>query len=154
MKHWKYLRYVLRHKYYVLLAGLVWRVPLWSLVWHDWDKFLPDEWFPYVESFYGPKPPTDTVKVAFDFAWLLHQRRNRHHWQFWLLSEDEGGVKVLPMPDYARREMLADWIGAGRAQGKPDTRKWYLANRYNMQLHPETRTWIEQQLRILGVVAA
>jgi hypothetical protein len=50
------------------------------------------------------------------------------------------------MPDKYRREMLADWRGAGRALGKPDTQAWYAANRDKMKLHPETRAWIEQQL--------
>lgn len=54
----------------------------------------------------------------------------------------------LPMPDCYRREMLADWRGAGLALGKPDTRGWYLANRENIQLHPETRAWVEEQLGV------
>ena len=62
------------------------------------------------------------------------------------LPEDEGGLKVLPMPDKYRREMLADWRGAGLAQGTPDTLNWYRINRHKMSLHPETQTWIEQQL--------
>ena len=32
LAHWRYLRYVLRHKWLVLLAGLRFRVPLWQLV--------------------------------------------------------------------------------------------------------------------------
>jgi hypothetical protein len=62
------------------------------------------------------------------------------------LPEDEGGTKVLPMPDRYRREMLADWRGAGLAQGTPDTLHWYSVNCHKMNLHPETRQWIEIQL--------
>ena len=48
--------------------------------------------------------------------------------------------------DLARREMLADWRGAGKALGTPDTAAWYTANRENMILHEDTRAWIEKEL--------
>lgn len=161
IKHWLYLKYVLRHKWFVFLECMKLGVPLWIAVWHDWDKFLPDEWFPYVNFFHGkPKPPirdetgyykpTDTGDAAFDFAWLLHQKRNRHHWQWWVLPEDDGGTKVLEMSDVYRREMLADWRGAGRAQGTPNTYQWYHKNKEKMQMGPETRRWIENQLGYVG----
>jgi Family of unknown function (DUF5662) len=156
-KHFRYLLYVVRHKYFVLVEcwrrGLVWRGVI-----HDWSKFLPSEWFPYANFFYpygkprqvrdatGYYKPTDTGDRAFDFAWHLHQKRNRHHWQWWVLPEDDGGEKVIAMREPYRTEMLCDWKGAGRAQGKPDTRAWYSSNRSKMRLHPSTRLWIEQQL--------
>lgn len=154
--HLKYLSYVLRHKWFVFLAACRLGIPWRGLV-HDLSKFRPSEWFPYVEHFHGRKAkpwrdstgyykPTDTGDPAFDFAWFLHQKRNQHHWQWWTLPEDGGGLKVLPMSDACRREMLADWRGAGRAQGKPDTLTWYAKNREKMTLHPDARAWIEQQL--------
>lgn len=165
--HWQYLRYVVRHKWFVLIAGLKLGVPLWQLLLHDWDKFLPDEWFPYVASFYGPKYPhlldihgdernraldsghyKEKIGEAFDYAWLLHQKRNKHHHQWWLLPEDDGGTKTLWIPYNHLKEMLADWIGAGLAQGKPDTLAWYLKNRDKMRLHPRSREWLEDRLGV------
>jgi hypothetical protein len=59
--------------------------------------------------------------------------------------------KALPMPDRYRREMLADWRGAGRAiSGKDDTLAWYMKNRKRLMLHPDTRNWIEWQLGVAG----
>jgi Family of unknown function (DUF5662) len=157
-KHLKYASYLLRHKWYVFLecakVGLWWR----GLI-HDLSKFLPSEWIPYANHFGGDihrgrdgtgyYKPTDTGDPAFDFARLLHlQKRNRHHWQWWVLPEDEGGVKVLPMDNTSRLEMLCDWRGAGRAQGTPDVRAWYMLNGHRMQLHPETRAWVEWRLVI------
>lgn len=144
MKHLKYASYLFRHKWYVLVecfrVGLYWR----GLV-HDLSKFLPSEWIPYANYFYGEHSPE--VEEAFDIAWLKHQKRNDHHWQAWILREDDGGTKIFPMPPKVRAEMLCDWRGAGRAMGKPgDTANWYQANKDKMQLHPETRTWIEQEL--------
>ena len=168
-RHWQYGKYLLRHKWFVLVAG--WRLGIpWLALLHDNSKFRPDEWGPYAAFFYesdgtkrtrrdstGYYKPTDTGNAAFDFAWLLHQKRNKHHWQWWVLPEDEGGLKVLEMPDRYRREMLADWISAGRTQGTPDTLGWYAARGRNHEFGPETRAWIEIQLgyaRPLGPTAA
>lgn len=81
MKHLKYLSYILRHKWYVFVEcckrGIYWRGFM-----HDMSKFLPSQWFPYVNYFYGKKgsdikegrdetgyyKPTDTGDKAFDFA--------------------------------------------------------------------------------------
>lgn len=157
--HLKYLRYLLRHKWFVFIEccheGLVWR----GLI-HDWSKFLPSEWFPYVHFFHpngktiirrdetGYYKPTDTGNAAFDFAWLLHQKRNKHHWQWWTLPEDGGGLKVLEIPDRYLREMLCDWRGAGRAQGTPDVSAWYEKHKNDIVLGPETRHWIEKELGV------
>lgn len=166
--HLAYLRYVLRHKWYVLLACRFWRVPrwLWIGLTHDWTKFLPSEWTPYVRYFYNPdgtsRQRRDSTGYyqspgtgeAFDVAWLLHQNRNAHHWQFWVLARDDGSVLPLEMPERYRCEMLADWMGAGRAQGLRggvhEMRAWYEHNRDRMQLHPLTRTWVEDQLTPSG----
>jgi hypothetical protein len=54
------------------------------------------------------------------------------------------------MPLRYRLEMLADWIGAGAAQGTPDTLGWYASRGKNHPLGPETRAWIEQRLGYLA----
>lgn len=160
--HWQYLKYVLRHKLYVFQAcckyGLV-----WAGVVHDLSKFLPVEWFPYVDKFYGGKWPErhygdwrlwldgkytqPWVDRRFDEAWNHHQKVNKHHWQYWLLLEDSGNVKPLDMPLRYRQEMLADWRGASRAiTGADNTPAWYEKNKGKMQLHPQTRAWVEAEL--------
>lgn len=157
MKTLRYLRYVLVHKWHVLRAGLGLGVPLWRLILHDWTKFLPCEFIPYRDWFYsnwrqdnyqGESAAPEALKTAFDYAWNHHCHKNDHHWQFFILKYDDPGMKILEMTDVARREMLADWIGAGRALGKPDTRGWYLYNRETIFLAPLTRAWIEGQLQI------
>lgn len=157
-RHWQYLKYVLRHKWFVMLTCFEHGLILRGLL-HDLSKFRPSEWFPYARFFYekdgkkktrrdksGYYKPTDTGDAAFDFAWLLHQKRNRHHWQWWVLPEDDGGNKVLEMPDVYVLEMFCDWVGAGRAQGVADwwnPGRWYQINKTKMQLHNVTRAQIE-----------
>ena len=155
MRYLVYLWYVLRHKWFVFLAACRLGIP-WRGLWHDMSKLRLDELIPYARYFNNPDgsprsrrdetgyyKPTDTGDAAFDFAWLLHQKRNRHHWQWWILPEDNGGEKVLEMPATDLREMLADWQGAGQAQGTSDTATWYRVNKGKMRLHPHTRADIE-----------
>lgn len=160
--HFQYASYVARHKWFVFLAGRKTGAPLWRLLIHDWSKLTPAEWFPYVQKFYGL--PADAYRArrlsnpltkaprghefrepgAFDAAWLHHQHRNPHHWQHWLLREDDGPTIALEMPPKLVREMVADWMGAGRAiTGKWEVGSWYEANREKIVLAPDTRLLVE-----------
>ena len=147
--HWRYLSYVLRHKWFVFLEcwahGLIWR----GLI-HDWSKFLPCEWGPYAARFYSDRPKTLQTLRDYSRAWNHHQKVNDHHWQYWLLTFDTGQEVALEMPERCVVEMICDWRGAGRAQGKPDTVAWYRENRDKMRLHDSTRQTVEQLLG-LGV---
>lgn len=152
--YWQYIKYVVRHKWYVFIECCRVGIPLRGLL-HDMSKLLPGEFIPYARYFYGKQDLTEQEGIAeqrhFDLAWLHHQKRNKHHWQWWVLPEDDGGVKVLPMPEVFRKEMLCDWKGAGKAQGYKEPgecAKWYRANKGNMQLHPDTRSWIESELSL------
>jgi hypothetical protein len=147
-RHWQCGKYVLRHKWYVFQECLKLGVPLLIAIFHDWDKFLPDEWLPYARCFYAPDGTKQYKEDAsFTLAWNLHQKRNKHHWQWWVIMFDRGEFETIPMPDVYRREMLADWRGAGRAiTGKDNTFSWYLDNYYKIKLHRDTRVWIDNQL--------
>lgn len=158
--HWQYLQYVLRHKWFVFQAGLRLGVPLWQLIVHDLSKFLPSEWMPYARKFYGGPWPKqhygdwknvfsdeytqEWIDLEFDEAWNYHQKRNPHHWQFWVLREDSGATKALRIPRRYMLEMLADWAGAGQAiTGKVDVANWYARNADHILLHPMTQVELE-----------
>lgn len=158
--HLQYLAYVLRHKYHVFWGCLQLGVPLWRALIHDWTKFTPIEWGPYVKRFYGPKPPvlgkTGYLHrigddMAFDRAWDHHWQNNPHHWQHWVKDDPAHNYHFPPeeMPETYVREMVADWKGAGLAQGKPDLKGWYQANKDKMILHPKTRQLVEALLEAM-----
>lgn len=163
MKHLKYMRYVLLHKWFVLVECAKYRdlALLWRGLVHDLSKFHRDEWVAYADYFYGDYPAQadipsgplaglgifpkskEDVKEAFDYAWNRHQKRNDHHWQYWLLHRDDGTVEALPMPMDCILEMIADWKGAGRALGKPDAAAWYQANKSKIIFEKVTRYRVE-----------
>lgn len=134
----------------------------WRGIMHDWHKFRPCELIPYI-NFFDPNKkhaatvrdktgyykPTDTGDKAFDRAWLLHQKIGRHHWQWWILPEDEGGIKVLDMEQPYLTEMLCDWSGAGRAQkAETSVAQWYNINKHKMQLSEKTKNWLEREMNL------
>jgi hypothetical protein len=155
--HLQYFKYVLRHKWYVFRACLALRVPIHQAIIHDWVKFLPVEWFPYVRQFYGPKPTEDQERLTlslgiaiktradiaadFDVAWNHHQKTQPHHWQYWLLitDSDDPRLRPIPIPQRFVLEMVADWWGAGMAiTGKPELESWHLANKHKIILEDGT----------------
>lgn len=154
-----YLKYLMRHRWFVMLE--CWKRGLWwrGLV-HDWHKFLPDEFIPYMNRFGGGIQagrdktgyynPNKTGDPAFDKAWFLHQKRSFHHWQSWCTPEDGGQfVKVLEIEEPYRTEMICDWLGAGRAQGTPGIKSWWEANKHKIVLHENTRQWVEAKIASL-----
>lgn len=171
IKYLKYLSYVIRHKWYVAIECFKKGI-IWQGITHDMSKFLLSEFIPYARYFYGSYPKLHEmlpcfkqrytgkymmdIDKDFDLAWLLHQKRNPHHWQYWILKEDNGNTKTLKMFDRYIKEMICDWVGAGKALGhfspKEDplyeTRKWYQDNKDKMQLHKETRQEVEKMLGI------
>jgi hypothetical protein len=158
----KYAAYLIRHCWYV--RKMCWKNGLyWQGLVHDLSKWRPSEFIPYARFFYGDFPPMDEVKhiphlysgrvkeqvaYEFDVAWLLHQKRNPHHWQFWILHEDDGGEKVLPMPEKYVKEMLCDWWGASVATGNGGKSKdWYEKVKKHTKMHAETRAYFEKAIQ-------
>src|SRR5829696_8066088 len=147
LRHLANFRYNLRHKWYVFAECRKLHVPLWIAIWHDWDKFLLDVWLPFVRYIHTSQDAQrPDAKQAFTQAKMTHMHRNKHHWQFWVYIDDCGQFECLPMPDVYRREMLADWRGAGKSMGKPDLLGWYTECRKTMRFHLETQQWLEEQL--------
>ena len=150
----KYLKYVLIHKYYVFLEACKLGIPWRGLV-HDLSKFSLAEWKPRVQGFSNKclKRDDGTFDLSEANNELItgivkHYHKNPHHWQWWVALLETGNKVILPMSDEYRKEMLADWLAVSRMPDRLDVIPWYLQNKENVLLHPETRQWIEAQLGI------
>lgn len=150
-RYWNYIKYVLRHKWFVMIACQKLKLHPRVGLFHDLSKFKPSELIPYARCFYAPDGSGQYKPDGwFDLAWNHHQKRNKHHWQYWVLQEDSGKVVALPMPLRYVQEMVADWMGAGRAiHGKWEVKEWYCKNKEKMILHTDTEVMIEKLLSSL-----
>ena len=112
---------------------------------HDGSKFSNSEYMPYAQYFYGKK--TDSVKKAFDYAWNDHQKRNQHHWQYWVLINDKDDIKTLDMPYSSIVEMVCDhWAFSWVKDNLYEIFDWYDKNKDKMMLSDYTRKTYESIL--------
>jgi hypothetical protein len=112
---------------------------------HDNSKFDDEEFIPYAEYFYGEK--TDEVEEDFNYAWNHHQKNNPHHWQYWVLINDEDGTKCLDMPLNYMVEMICDWWAFSWNKGNLyEIFDWYKKNKKKMMLSDTTRVFVEDTL--------
>lgn len=139
----KYAWLTIKHKWFVFVAGGWLGVSMWRRITHDLSKFSPSELPHYGRQFFGAKDDPG----GWDRAWLHHMNSNDHHHEYWILrpSREDHGRRDTPiqMSDDAVREMVADWMGAGRAyQGEwpdPDTWPWIARNLGSLRMDIRTR---------------
>lgn len=113
----------------------------WQLLNHDSSKSKIDEYQPYDGYFYGNNK-SNAVLEEFNKAWLLHIHRNPHHWQHWVLINDnpDEGELVLDMPYKYIIEMILDWWSFSWNNNKLDEIfNWYDQHKDYMKLSDNTR---------------
>ena len=112
---------------------------------HDLSKYSQEEYYAYDNYFYGAE--TEKVKKDFDYAWLHHIHQNPHHWQHWVLVNDDGSTYALEMPKEFVYEMICDWWSFSHKTGNLyEIFDWYKAHSKKMVLHENTRKLVEEIL--------
>jgi len=127
--YWSYLKSLIRHKWYMFRFGKYLQVPLYLRILHDLNKFKPAPFVAYAKFFYGLK--CDQTKKEMNRAWRNHLQTNKHHWQYWVINEDDGTKTVLDMPEKYVREMICDWLAANFAYGDRHIFRWYINRRFS-----------------------
>lgn len=144
-KFFRYLLYVLKHKWYVFIECIKLKIPIRGLI-HDLRKFLPYEFFADMKFFYGDSDD-DYIKLEFDVALNHKQKFNKHHWQYWVVKNEDGDMEYLPIPKKYLDLMLADWIGANKAiNSKNDIKSWYLRNKDKILMNDESKKYLEEKI--------
>ncbi|MDO4557306.1 MAG: DUF5662 family protein [Lachnospiraceae bacterium] len=118
---------------------------------HDCSKNDFNEYAPYDSYFYGEEKSQEVVD-AFNYAWLLHIHRNPHHWQYWVLINDEPGEGeiILEMPYQYIVEMICDWWAFSWSKGDlTEIFKWYEEHKDYLKLHNNTRAIVEEILALI-----
>lgn len=140
--YWNYFKYIIEHKKNVAIECL--KLGLyWHAITHDLSKFLPSEFYAYAEKFFSGDYAYKFHEVEgnFEIAWLHHQHRNKHHWDYWVNSS---GVP-MQMPERYVKQMIADWNAMGRKFGDTAA-EYYQKNQSRMKLHSHTRNMLDRVL--------
>lgn len=136
----------------------------WDISEHDKSKFSEEEYEAYDAYFYGNK--TAKVVEEFDKAWLHHIHNNPHHWQYWILVEDDpkpavidkatgvpllvNNLKCLEIPKHYILEMISDWWSFSWKTGNLfEIFDWYENHRGTIHMNLKSRETVE---RILGKI--
>lgn len=129
----------------------------WNIIHsHDYSKNDPEEYEAYDAYFYGNR----SFKVVQDFnkAWLRHIHHNPHHWQHWILIEDDPdeNIVLIDMPHEYIIEMICDWWSFSFRSGNlTEIFEWYDKHSDYMKLSDKTRKIVEDILsRIKGKIVA
>lgn len=115
---------------------------------HDQSKTESDEYEAYDKYFYGGNRSYAVVQ-DFRRAWLIHIHRNPHHWQHWILINDDPaeGEIIMDMPYNYIIEMICDWWAFSWSKGKLDEIfAWYDEHKNYMKISDNTRKIVDSIL--------
>lgn len=119
---------------------------------HDESKYSKEEYDAYDAHFYGDIK-SHQVLQEFNKAWLHHQHMNPHHWQHWVLINDDlvDGTIALEMPLKYVYEMIADWWSFSwlAKANLFEIFNWYKLHQGRMILNQKTRFIVENILTIM-----
>lgn len=108
---------------------------------HDESKYFNEEYDAYDKYFYGGEK-TPEVENEFNRAWLHHIHNNPHHWQHWVLINDDPklGEIVLEMEHVYIIEMICDWWSfSWIKEDLYEIFKWWNEHKDHIKLGVETR---------------
>lgn len=115
---------------------------------HDASKNEPDEYEAYDAYFYGGNR-SYRVMENYRRVWLLHLHRNPHHWQHWVLINDDPkeGEIALDMPYNYILEMICDWWAFSWQKGNlNEIFNWYDEHKAYIKMSPKTQKLVEDIL--------
>ena len=113
---------------------------------HDKSKYSFEEFGGY-KQFFFPSSNGVKNKKLFTESWNHHQKTNPHHWQYWLMYEDNKTI-ALSIPFKYIIEMLCDWLAMSiKFDNKPS--EWYKKNRSKMLIEEKTQKMIDGYIPVL-----
>ena len=116
---------------------------------HDQSKYEKFEYDAYDAYFYGGNRSFKVVQT-FNYAWLHHIHHNPHHWQYWVLVNDDEkeGTVALDMPLRYIFEMIADWWTFSWKSGNlTEIFEWYREHEGRIIFHKNTLKTVKSILK-------
>ncbi len=125
---------------------------------HDLSKYSITELRVGAKYYTGYRSPNDIERrdIGYSTAWLHHQGRNKHHFEYWR-DYDISTHLIAPikMPMRYAKEMFCDRVAASKIyMGEKYTQthplEYYRKGRANQIAHPETMALLENWLIMLA----
>ena len=148
----RHFRTITKHRHKVITHCVRVGIP-WRGLMHDLSKYTPTEFSEGANNWLGTRSPNEKARAdkGYSLAWLHHQGRNRHHFEYWTDYTPEG-ISGVEMPAKYVAEMFCDRLAASKvyrgADFDPgDPYKFYLRGKgRRLLLHPATAELLEQIL--------
>ena len=157
MHIWKHFSTITRHRHVVIRhcfkAGI-----FWQGLFHDLSKYSPTEFIPGIKYYMGDKSPNEKERElnGFSRAWLHHQGRNKHHFEYWVdYNPVLNRKEPVKMPTKYVIEMFCDRVAASKIyQGKNYTDAhpltYFQRGNARKKMHPATADLLEEWLTLLS----
>ncbi len=92
---------------------------------HDKSKYSAEEFDAYAAKFYTSKEDDlDHIQNNFDKAWDHHKKYNKHHPEYWCITNTSGKITIVPMSPIYLIEMILDWISVSMTN-KSNVLDWW-----------------------------
>lgn len=156
MKPWKHFSTITRHRHQVIrncfYAGI-----FWQGLRHDLSKYSLTEFAPGAKYYQGNRSPNaeERETIGYSAAWLHHQGRNKHHFEYWQDYNPQTRMKEpVKMPLRYVKEMFCDRVAASKIYyGKSYTDDmpltYYEKGKHCRIIHPDTAELLERLLTML-----
>lgn len=116
---------------------------------HDSTKWSANEFRGYYD-YYESDDPDENLESELNKAWLHHQNHNSHHWQYWVVIQDDDAELVpVDMPFECICEMVCDWHSFSAKNPNSTALNYYEAKKDVMILSKYTRTTVEGLVKYL-----
>lgn len=149
LNYFNHLKYILKHKGYVIAYHKQFDVPLFQALVHDWTCFLPREFLAYAEVYYYLFGNGPSSNPKYLHAWNHHQKHNKHHWQYWLVVNSGDRLEIedfdiIPMPLKYVKEMILDRFCSDLAiKGEANLTSWFSFQKHYMTVNDQTMGVLE-----------
>ena len=156
MYFWEHLSTITRHRHLVIRhcyrCGI-----LWQGLRHDLSKYSPTEFLEGIRYYRADRSPNIGARLdrGYSRAWLHHQGRNKHHFEYWVdYSMKTRKKEPVRMPVRYVAEMFCDRLAASKiyfAEQYDDSKpmKYFEKGRGRRFMHPTTSRQLERLLRML-----
>ena len=156
MHIWKHFSTITRHRHQVIAH--CWKAGIFFQgLFHDLSKYSPTEFIPGIRNYTVGMSPNEKERKLYGYsrAWLHHQGRNKHHFEYWVDYNTELNRKEpVEMPTKYFIEMFCDRVAASKIYyGKDYTEEkpyeYFDKERSRNWIHAETSRKLEELLIML-----